>query len=424
MRRVSRRILPFLILCYLGAFINRGNLGMAALQMNQDLGLSPAMFSLAGSLFFIAYFLFEVPSNLLMQRFGARRWLARIMISWGLVAMGTAFVRDMGALCAMRFLLGAAEAGFFPGVILYLGNWFPAAYQARIIGMFMAAIPASAFLSSPLSALLLQMDGAAGLRGWQWLFLAEGLLPLLLGCSCLFLLADSAQQARWLPQDQRAWLAQRIARESRMRAGIRHESLARLLREPRLWRLALICSAASASGTVLNLWQPQILKSFGASVMQTGLLNAAPYAVATVVMVLWGRHSDRSLERRWHTAIPLLLCGAGLCLSLLARAPGGIYAGLCMTLIGSYAFKGPFWAMTSGCLSGRAAAAGIAGVNAVSNLVGGGLILNLSGWLREQRGDGLALAPLALLCGLGILALLSLRTGVAQPRPGPADEAL
>lgn len=398
MQRIFLRLVPFLMLCYLFAFINRGNIGMAALQMNHDLRLSPAMFGFASSLFFIAYFLFEIPSNLMLQRFGARKWLSRIMITWGLVSMSTAFVKSPESLYVMRFLLGAAEAGFFPGVILYLSQWFPSAYRARVIAMFMVAIPVSTFLSAPISAFLLQMDGVAGLRGWHWLFLCEGMPSLLLGCACLFVLSDQPHQAGWLTPIQSKWLMLRLAEERRMRMMDKHVRLRELLCTPLFWCLALICSGASAAGTILNIWQPQILKSLGLSLMQIAILNAAPYAVASVAMVWWSQHSDRMLERRWHTKLPLFLIAGGLLIALPMLSLGYVFIGLSITLIGSYSFKGPFWAMTTGLLSEHSAVVGIAGINAVSNLIGGGLIVNLTGWIKQESGSYmLALVPITCL---------------------------
>lgn len=272
-RKVGFRLVPFLMVCYLFAFIDRGNIGMAALKMNHEIGLSPKMFGFASSLFFISYFIFEVPSNLALQRFGARKWLARIMITWGLVSASTALVQGANSLYVVRFILGAAEAGFFPGVLLYLTYWIPSAHRARIVAIFMVAIPAASFISSPVSALLLQLDGILGLRGWQWLFLLEGLPTVLLGVVCLVFLTNQPGEAKWLTAQQREWLTQRMESERAERRVVAHVSLWKLFRSPQVVGMALVCSCASAAGSVLNVWQPQLLKSFGLTVLQTGMLT-------------------------------------------------------------------------------------------------------------------------------------------------------
>jgi ACS family tartrate transporter-like MFS transporter len=409
MRKVTWRLLPFLMVCYLLAFIDRGNIGMAALQMNDDLGLTKKMFGFAGSLFFFSYFLFEVPSNLALQRFGARKWIARIMVTWGLVSAGTAFVQGQNSLFVLRFLLGAAEAGFFPGVVLYLTYWFPAAYRARIIAMFMVAIPMASFVGSPLSALLLQTDGFLGMRGWQWLFILEGLPTVLMGFSCLYFLTDRPNQASWLSDAERNWLCARMDSERQEKKSVARPSFWKLFRSKEVLGMALICSAASAAGSVLGVWSPQLIKSFGLTVMQTGLLNSVPYIVAATVMVAWGRHSDKTGERRWHTAIPLALIGGGMLCTLVTNALAPTILLLSCILVGAYSFKGPFWALSSTWLAPSAAAAGLASINAVSNLIGGGLMVNVYGWIKEETGSyALALLPIALLAAASILTLFSL----------------
>lgn len=415
-KRISWRLMPFLMLCYLFAFIDRGNIGMAALQMNHDIGLSSKMFGFAGSLFFIAYFIFEVPSNLALQRYGARKWLARIMITWGLISASTAFVQGAHSLYVVRFLLGAAEAGFFPGVVLYLTYWFPAAYRARIVALFMVAIPAASFIASPISALLLQMDGIGGLRGWHWLFIIEGLPTVLLGVICLRFLTDRPAQASWLSVEQREWLTKTMDKEAAARAAKTHVPLWKLFSTPHVWGMALVCSCASAAGTVLNVWQPQLLKSFGLTVLQTGLVNSIPYAVASVLMVWWGRHSDRTGERRWHTAIPLLLIGGGMALASVFHSLVPTVIILSMVLIGAYSFKGPFWAMATSWLATGSAAAGLAGINAVSNLIGGGLMVNVYGWVKEATGSySMALLPMVLMSLASVTILFFLSRKSSHP---------
>ncbi|MBD9655319.1 MFS transporter [Pseudomonas sp. PDM12] len=408
MRRVAWRILPFLIVCYLIAIIDRGNIGMASLQMNDDLGLSARVFGFASSLFFFAYFLVEVPSNLAMQKFGARIWIARIMVTWGLISAGTAFVVGPYSLYVMRFLLGAAEAGFFPGVLLYLTYWLPSAYRARMVAIFMVAIPAANFIGSPLSGLLLGLDGWLGMRGWHWLFILEGIPAVLLGIACLFVLTDRPEHAKWLSDEQRNWLTGRLAEEAAKKTAIGHISLWKLLRHKDIWVLALIYSGASAAGSTMSVWAPQLLKTFDLSAQQIGLVNAIPYGIASLLMILWGRSSDRTGERRWHTATTLLLIAAGLLMTLFTDSLTATVVMLTMVLVGAYSMKGPFWALVSGWLSSSTAAAGLAAVGAVANLVGGGIMVNAYGAIHEATGSySLALMPLAALCTLaGIMVLV------------------
>lgn len=407
MRRVAWRLLPFLILCYLIAIIDRGNIGMASLQMNEDLQLTAKVFGFASSLFFFAYFLVEVPSNLAMQRYGARIWIARIMITWGLISAGTAFVQGAHSLYVMRFLLGAAEAGFFPGVLLYLTYWLPSAYRARMVALFMVAIPAANFIGSPLSGLLLSLDGWMGMRGWHWLFILEGIPAVLLGIACLFVLTDRPEQATWLSDEQRGWLTQRLAQESAKKTAIGHISLWKLLRHKDIWILALIYSGASAAGSTMSVWAPQLLKTFGLSALEIGLVNAIPYGIASILMIAWGRSSDRTGERRWHTAMTMLLIAAGLLMTLFTTSLPATVVMLTMVLVGAYSMKGPFWALVSGWLSSSTAAAGLAAVGAMANLIGGGVMVNVYGAIHDATGSySLALMPLAALCTLAGVAVL------------------
>jgi MFS family permease len=408
-RKITWRLVPFLIVCYLLALIDRSNIGMASLQMNDDLGLTKKAFGFAGSLFFFSYFLFEVPSNLALQKFGARKWIARIMVTWGLISACTAFVQGQTSLFVMRFLLGAAEAGFFPGVVLYLTYWFPAAYRARIVAIFMVAVPMGSFIGSPLSALLLQADGWMGMRGWHWLFLLEGIPTVLLGIVCLFFLTDRPEQAAWLSESERGWLIGRLEKERNERKTTVKPSVWQLFRSKEVLAMALVCSAASAAGSVLGIWQPRLLKSFGLTVMQTGLVNSVPYVIAAVLMVLWGRHSDKKGERRWHTAISLSLIAGGMLGSFVFTSLAPTVFLLSCILVGAYSFKGPFWALSSTWLAPASAAAGLATINAVSNLIGGGLMVNVYGWIKDATGSyALALLPVAMLTVVSIITLLSL----------------
>ncbi|WP_083514250.1 MFS transporter [Bradyrhizobium manausense] len=416
MRRVILRLVPFLMVCYFFALLDRVNVGFAALQMNKDLGLTPAMFGFGASLFFVSYFLVEVPSNLALQKVGARRWIARIMITWGLVTACMALVVGPYSLYAMRFILGAAEAGFFPGAILYLTYWLPSEYRARILATFTVSIPLATFLGSPLSVGLLELDGVLGLRGWQWLFILEGVPTVLLGLACLFVLTDRPEGAAWLTNEQRDWLTARMAVDAAARKPVGHLSLWQLATNKYFLVMALVCSGASATGSVLSVWQPQLLKSFGLSNLQTGFVNAIPYGIATVLMVLWGRHSDSTAERRWHTAIPLLFAAGGFtALSLTGTAVAPTIVMVTFRLVGAYAFKGPFWALSASWLSTGTLAAGLAGINAISNLIGGGLMVNVVGVVKERTGSFvLGMLPLALLCAVAATLVLVLGRKVAR----------
>lgn len=403
--RVRWRLLPFLIVCYLFALIDRTNVGMASLQMTEDLGLTKAQFAFGASLFFVSYFLVEVPSNMALERFGARRWIARIMITWGLISAGMALVQGSTSFYVLRFVLGAAEAGFFPGIILYLTYWLPGAYRGRTMALFAIGIPMASFVSSPISGALLALDGLLGLRGWQWLFIIEGLPATFLGLACLRMLPDRPANATWLSPDQRAWLENALAMENKPKVSGAGSKWA-VFRDLKFWAFVLACCGASASGSVLAVWQPQFLKSFGLSDIQTGLVNSIPYGVATVAMVLWGYSSDRFQERRWHTAIPLLLIAASAILVSFSSSLAVVVLLLTGSLVGAYCFKGPFWSLASTWLDPRSAAIGIAAINATANLVGGGIMVNLYAWVFESTGSyAAALSPLA---GLAVTSALSI----------------
>ncbi|WP_226632085.1 MFS transporter [Novosphingobium profundi] len=418
MRKVMWRLLPFLMLCYLMAFIDRTNVGMASLQMNADIGLSSTVFGFGASLFFVAYFLMEVPSNLMLQKVGARFWIARIMITWGLVSTAMSLVWNAESFYVMRFALGIAEAGFFPGIILYLTYWMPPGYRGRTLALFAFAIPVSSFIGSPLSGLLLAMDGIAGLRGWQWLFILEGLPTVMLGVACLKMLTDRPDDASWLDDEEKAWLNSALAATGSSKPLV-HGSAWRLAVTPAFWAMVIACSGASAAGSMLSVWQPQLLKSFGLTDLQTGLVNSIPYGIASVAMILWGRNSDRTNERRWHTALPLMLITLGAVGTFVVTGLVPTVMLLTFVLVGAYCFKGPFWSMASTWLSGSTAAAGIAAINATSNLIGGGLMVNAYGFIHEATGSYvLALMPLAGLTLMSAAAVIYVgRTAKKQPVP-------
>jgi ACS family tartrate transporter-like MFS transporter len=411
MRQVTWRLLPFLMICYFVSFVDRVNVGFAALQMVKALHMSPKVFGFGGGIFFVSYFLFEVPSNLLLEKVGARLWIARIMITWGFLAAGTAFVAGAHSFYTMRLLLGAAEAGFFPGVILYLTYWFPSEYRARIIGMFTVAIPVSSFLGSPISAALLGVDGWLGLHGWQWMFILEGAPAVLLGLFCLFVLSDKPSGARWLDAEQKEWLNGRLLSEAAGRKRVGKISLWQVLWNKYVLVLSITLAGSTAVSSGLQIWQPQIIKSYGLTNMQTGLLNSLPFALASVIMVLWGEHSDRTGERTWHTALPLFVTAASLASALVFNSLPAIIVILCLAVIGIYAGKGPVWALSAEWLSAGTAAAGLAQMNAISNLAGFGTTY-VVGSIKQATGSyPLAILPLACLSGVGALAVLLIARG-------------
>jgi MFS transporter, ACS family, tartrate transporter len=424
MRKVIVRLVPFLMASYFMALLDRVNIGFAALQMNVDLGLTHAMFGFAASLYFVAYFLAEVPSNLALERVGARLWIARIMITWGIVASAMSLVSGPTSLCVMRFLLGAAEAGFFPGVILYMTYWLPRRYRAQVLGIVATSNALASFASGPLSVGLMQLHGAAGLRGWQWLFLLEGIPAVLLGIGALFVLVDRPSSARFLDPQERQWLEDRLAQEQTRQDGVGHLGILALLRDPRFLIMALLCSVASATSSVLAVWQPQFLKSFGLTNTETGFINSIPYAITVVSMILWARHSDKTGERRFHTAIPLLMTAGGF--AVVAMGGASLSTTLvCLTccLVGAYSFKGPFWAMSAQILSPKAMAAGVAGINAISNLIGGGLMVSVVAQIKQRTGSyPTALSPLVVLAVAAVVGLFILtRKGRGDDRQESQD---
>ncbi|MBE7201034.1 MAG: MFS transporter [Parafilimonas terrae] len=422
MRRVAWRLIPFICLLYFIAFIDRVNIGFAALTMNKDLGFSASVFGFGAGVFFFGYFLFEIPSNLILDRVGARLWIARVMITWGLISGAFAFIQGETSFYGLRFLLGAAEAGFFPGIILYLGYWFPIRYRAAVVSLFMAAAPVSVLLGSPLSSALLELEGVLGLHGWQWMFLIEAVPAVILGFVVLVYLTDRPEKAAWLSDDQRAWLvAEMEAERAGRRAQARHNLLGGLT-DLRVLALALVYFGTSAGLYTLGIWAPQIIKGLGLSTMTVGLLNAVPPTVAVVAMILWARHSDRTGERTWHVVIACLAASLGLMLAGGAASVVAVIAALSLVNVGISAAKPPLWAMPTLFLSGPAAAVGIATINAVGNL-GGFVGPWMIGWIKDRTGSfagGLMFVGGLLL----ISAILTLVVARAGRRAEPARVAL
>jgi ACS family tartrate transporter-like MFS transporter len=413
LRRVSWRIVPLIMLLYFIAYIDRVNIGFAALSMKQDLGFSASILGFGAGIFFWGYFLCEVPSNIALHRFGARKWIARIMLSWGIISGAMAFVQGPISFYVIRFLLGAAEAGFFPGIILYLSYWFPARRRAGITALFMAAAPISTALGSPISAALLEMHGYMGLQGWQWMFLIEAFPALLLGGVVFFCMTDRPEQARWLAADERNWLVATMQAEHKGSSGDDHHGLLSGLTNPRVLALAFIYFGTSAGLYTLGIWAPQIIKQLGVSSMMVGVLNAVPPTVSVLAMVLWSRHSDRTGERTWHVVLACIAAAVGLVVASGASGIAGLIAALTLVNIGISCAKPPLWSMPTMFLSGTAAATGIAAINSIGNL-GGFVGPAMIGWIKDQTGS--FAGGLYFVAGLLILsAVLTLVLSRFQP---------
>ncbi|WP_179402332.1 MFS transporter [Burkholderia guangdongensis] len=417
-RRVSRklmwRIIPFVMLLYFVSFLDRVNVGFAAMSMNKAIGLSPTAFGFGGGLFFIGYFLFEVPSNLILHRVGARIWIARVMITWGIVSAASAFVTGPTSFYALRFLLGVAEAGFFPGIILYLSLWFPAKQRAVAAAWFMAAAPISTAIGSPVSGAIMQLPPIFGLADWQTLYVLEALPAVLLGFAVLKYLIDTPSKASWLNADERDWLLAKLKAEADTRhANAGHTAGAlHALRDARVLALALIYFGTSAGLYTLGLWAPLMIRQFGFSAWQTGLLNGVPSVAAIVAMIVWARHSDRTGERTWHVVIPCVLACVGFAFAGQTNTALLTVLALVVVNVGISAAKAPLWAMPSTFLSGTGAAAGIAMINSIGNL--GGFVGPFAiGWLKNRTGGyaaGLYVVAATLALSAIVTLLLSRKT--------------
>ena len=371
MAKVAKRLLPFLIVCYFIAFLDRVNVGFAALTMNKDLAFTATIFGWGSGIFFIGYFLFEVPSNIALERFGARRWIFRIMLTWGILSGAMAFIWDSTSFYVVRFLLGVAEAGFFPGIILFLTFWFPASYRARIVGYFMAAIPISTVIGAPVSGYILGLNGMLGLRGWQWLFILEAAPALLLSFAVLGYLTDGPADAHWLDADERAWLAGRLGTERRNREAIVKFSLGQALAHPRVLLLGVVYFGIVAMTYAMGFWLPQIVKAFGGlSNVQIGFITAIPYVAGAIAMIFWGLRSDHARERKWHVAFPILLSAIALALSAVTEDPVLKMSALTIAGLGIFGVLPCVWTLPTALLTGTAAAGGIALINSIGNIAG------------------------------------------------------
>jgi len=373
-RKVTRRLIPFLFLCYICAYLDRVNVSFAKLRMCADLGLTETVYGMGAGIFFAGYFFFEVPSNILLQKFGARVWIARIMLMWGLICMTTSLVKTAPWFYTVRFLLGVAEAGFFPGVILYLTYWYTQKHRARMVAGFMTAIAVAGVVGGPLSGWIMQaFAGKQGWAGWQWLFILEGMPSLVVGILVLMYLDNGPKEAGWLTQEEKDVLLERLEEEQRQKETREHgRTFGDAFRSGKVWALSVVYFGAVMGLYGISFWLPQIVEDMGVKNTATiGLITAVPWAVAAVAMVLVGRHSDQTQERRWHLALAALGGAVGFVLSaLLGGSTLASLAALTLSIVGVMCVLSTFWALPTALLSGTAAAAGIALINSFGNLAG------------------------------------------------------
>jgi ACS family tartrate transporter-like MFS transporter len=406
MRQVTRRLIPFLFLLYIIAYLDRTNAGFAMLSMGPDLHLKDTVIGLGQGIFFIGYFFFEVPSNLILQRVGARRWIARIMFTWGLLAMGMVFIRDAASFCGLRLLLGMAEAGFFPGMILYLTYWYTRAERGRIIALFMTATALANMLGSPISGALLQISGL-GLKSWQWLFLLEGLPAVLLGFAVLGYLPNGPADALWLSPSERETIQQRLLTD-RQRNPIAHTRFIEAASNPYVWLLGLLYFLLVMPQYGITFWLPKYVKEFsGLPNWLVGWVTAIPFLFAAISMVLVGVHSDRTGERRLHVAIPAAIGGCGLLVGAFLHTPWMIVVGMTVSAAAMWSTLGPFWTLPTAILGGEAAAGGIALINSVGNL-GGFAGPYAVGWIKDHFGGGFIYPIASLAISIFLAAALAL----------------
>jgi MFS transporter, ACS family, tartrate transporter len=379
------RLMPFLFLLYIVAYLDRINVGFAILQMRGQFQISDSDYGRAAGMFFAGYFFFQVPSNLILEKVGARRWISALMVAWGIISCLMVLIRGPVTFSGMRFLLGAAEAGFFPGIILYMKNWFPAKGRARAVAWFMTANPIAGIVGSPISGALLNLHGSK-MSGWQWMFVIEGVPAIILGVVVLFTLADTPQEARWLSDDEKQWLLSELGREKDSESGVPQQSLWKVLLSPQLWLLSLVYFAVPTTMYGVTLWLPSVIRALSElSYLWTGVVAVIPFAVTTGAMVLVGMHSDRTGERRWHTAVPAFTAAAGLFLAAYGRTPVVVVAGIGLGMAFAESMVGPFWAMATSSMAGVSAATGIAVINSLGNL-GGYFGPDIIGFFRTANG--------------------------------------
>jgi ACS family tartrate transporter-like MFS transporter len=404
--RIARRLLPFVMLLYVVNYIDRVNVGFAALTMNKDLGLSPSVFGFGAGIFFLSYMIFQVPANLILEKIGARRWMFIILAVWGLLSAANAFIQGEYSYYALRLLLGVAEAGFFPGMLLYMTYWFPHSWRGRFVGIFMAAIPAANIIGGPLSTTILGMDGIAGLHGWQWMFILEGLPATMLALLSLKLLPDRPASAAWLTREEKQIIAARLTSEE---SSSRQSEFWPALRDPRVIALGLALLGNQIGLYGVQLWLPQIVQGMGFSNFATGFVVALCFISAMVAMILWARHSDATGERVWHVAISLLLGAFGLAFAAVAQSNVLVLLSLAVALVGTLAYNGPFFSLPSTFLAGTAAAGGVGFVNTIGSL--GRFIGPYGVGVLKQSSGGYASAMAAMATAMLISALIVVAMG-------------
>jgi ACS family tartrate transporter-like MFS transporter len=422
MAKVYLRLLPFCFVLYFICYLDRVNIGFAALTMNKELGLSSYVFGLGAGAFFWGYFILEVPSNLILEKVGARRWIGRIMISWGLVSAAFVFTRGPISFIILRFTLGLAEAGFFPGMILYFTYWFPPLHRSRIVAGFMAAIPVSIGLGAPVSTGFLELDGVFGLAGWRWLFLGEAAPAVVFGVICFFYLTDRPAEARWLAADEKTWLESEMEKEKRTLASHRGFSVWQTLIHWRVLALAAIHFGQAGVSVGLAVFVAQIIKGLGLTNMQTGFTTVIPYAAGTIGMLIWGHYSDKYNERRWNLTASCSVMALGCILAGVLGTSMWSIVGLSMITVGLYASNAHLFPLPSVFLTGPALASGIAWVNSVG-ILGGSVSPPIVGWLKDYTGN--FAGGLYALAGFATLAAIVSAVAVREtPAPRRVSEAV
>ncbi|AKK00905.1 MULTISPECIES: MFS transporter [Pseudomonas] len=417
-RKVTLRIIPFVFLLYIVSYLDRANIGYAALQMNKELALSSEAFGFISGIFFIGYFLFEVPSNVMLNKFGARVWIARILVTWGCIAALTAFAQTANQLYILRFFLGVAEAGFFPGIIVYLTFWFRAKELATTVALFTAAIPVSYIIGAPMSTWIMDNVSWFDWSGWRWMLFLEGIPAVFLGVACFFYLTDRPEQAKWLKPEEQQWLIAELERDRLSRKDVKSLGVYKTMTHPKVLYLAFIYFVYQCGSLGVGYWMPQIIKGFSESLTHTqiGLIAMLPYIVATAAMILWSRHSDLRNERKLHSALPLLMAALGLVGAAVLGNPFLAMAMICIALSGLYSFKSPFWALPTLFLDRATAAVSIAVINSIGNLGGfvGPSLIGLVKGTSHSAANGLLFLSALLL--IGFLMTLFMRV---TNRPAP-----
>jgi ACS family tartrate transporter-like MFS transporter len=409
--KVGKRLTPFLAFLYVFCLIDRSNVSIAALQMQPALKFSNEVYGTGAGIFFLGYFLFEIPSNLILERVGARRWIARIMLTWGLLSASMMLVKSPMSFYTLRFLLGVAEAGFFPGVVLYLTYWIPATSRARAMARFLALTAILGLFGNPLGAALLKLDGWHGLAGWQWLFVLEGVPSMLLAFAVLAYLPDNPAAAKWLTDEERQWLAQRLAREAEHEHAVHKFTLMTALTEPRIRQLCLVFIISSTGGNAVGFFAPKLLKAASHNTWSdpfTALILVVPAIVGAIAIVWASSHSDRTGRRTGHVLVGYLVAALGFLACAVAPGPWGILAALVLNTLGERVAAGSYWALTTNLLGARAAAGGIAMINSIGNL-GGFIGPKLMGWIVDRTGGytiGLYMSAGLLVCAAVLGAML------------------